>query len=236
MRLSIIIPTFNEERTIEQLVQRIVSIRFPIDFEVVIVDDHSSDRTYAIERRLSQTIGQAQIKVLRNRTNKGKGACIRQGLKHATGELVIVQDGDLEYDPREIPRLLTPMLTGRAQVVYGSRFLGARWPRGMAWPNWTANRLLTWLTNRLYGLRLTDMETCYKVMGRKLLTGLRLRTNRFEFEPEVTAKLAARGVRITEVPISYRGRTRREGKKIRAKDFVIAVWTLLRYHPCLSRA
>jgi glycosyltransferase involved in cell wall biosynthesis len=229
MRLSIIIPTFNEERTIEQLTHCIFATPFPVGYELVVVDDHSSDRTFAIERRLRQLLGGDRIKVLRNRTNKGKGACIRQGLKHATGDLVIVQDGDLEYDPSDIPTLLGPVLEGKVDVVYGSRFLRRAWPSGMAWPNYLANRLLTWLTNRLYRLHLTDMETCYKLMRRELLKNLRVQANRFEFEPEITAKLSRCGIRIKETSISYHGRTPQEGKKIRAKDFFIAAWTLLRY-------
>ncbi len=228
-RLSILIPTFNEERTIERLIRRILTVRFPLDYELIIVDDHSTDRTVAIEQRLRREIGSRRLTLIRNRVNKGKGACIRQAVKHATGELIIVQDGDLEYKPRDIPRLLHPLMTGEAVVVYGSRF-HSRWrPSGMAWPNCVANRLLTALANVLYGLRLTDMETCYKVIRLDLLKRLRLRTNRFEFEPEVTAKLASRRIPITEVPISYHGRTVHEGKKIRAKDFFLAIWTLIRY-------
>jgi len=229
MRLSIIIPTFNEEATIERLIRRLLEVPFPIDYELILVDDHSGDRTGAIERWLGATAGRGRIAVIRNRAHRGKGACIRQGVERATGDLVIVQDGDLEYDPREIPALLDPILAGRAEVVYGSRFLRQPWPPGMAWPNYVANRVLTWLTNQLYRLHLTDMETCYKVMPRERLRSLALRAMRFEFEPEVTAKIARRGIAIREVPISYHGRTRGQGKKIRARDFAIAVWTLLRY-------
>ncbi len=229
MKLSIVIPTFNEEQTIERLLQRILETTFPIDYEVVIVDDHSTDRTYAVERRLRESVRRVPLKVLRNRVNEGKGACIRQGLKHATGDLVVIQDGDLEYDPREIPKLLHPILSGEADVVCGSRFLRRRWPEGMSLAGFCANHLLTWFTNVLYGVRLTDMETCYKVMKRAHLKSLRLRCNRFEFEPEVMVKLARQRRTILERPISYRGRSLREGKKIRANDFFIALWTLLRY-------
>jgi glycosyltransferase involved in cell wall biosynthesis len=229
MKLSIIIPTFNEERTIEHVVQRLLSTAFPIDYELVLVDDHSDDRTCAIERWLRKTVGHVRLLVLRNPVNQGKGACIRLGLQHATGELVIIQDGDLEYDPGDMPTLLSPLLEGKADVVYGSRFLGRRRPHGMAWSAYLANRMLTWLTNRLYRLQLTDMETCYKLMTREQLQRLALRADRFEFEPEVTAKLSRRGLRILELPISYQGRTWGQGKKIRATDFFIALWTLLRY-------
>lgn len=229
MKLSIIIPTFNEEPTIERLIRRLLQTPFPIAYEVIVVDDHSTDRTYAIERRLRETIQRVPVKVVRNRTNKGKGACIRQGLKHARGDLVVIQDGDLEYHPRQIPKLLQPILQGRADVVCGSRFLRGWWPDGMSLASLCANRLLTWLTNVLYGIRLTDMETCYKVMRREQVRSLRLRCDRFETEPELVAKLAKQGCRFVDVPIAYRGRSRREGKKIRAKDFFIALWTLLRY-------
>ncbi len=229
MKLSIIIPTYNEERTIGQLIRRILATSFPIDYEMVIIDDHSGDRTYTIERELRDTVGKRRIRTLRNRVNKGKGASIRQGLKHARGDLVIIQDGDLEYDPSDIPKLLEPILAGRAEVVYGSRFLKCPWPSGMVWSSYAANHVLTWLTNLLYGTRLTDMETCYKMMRRRQLVSLRIRAGAFEFEPEVTAKLARQGVCVAEVPISYHGRTRGEGKKIRAKDFFIALWALIRY-------
>lgn len=230
MKLSIIIPTFNEEATIEPLLRTILETSFPIDYELIVVDDHSTDHTFAIERRLAEDLGQAKIKVVRNRANQGKGTCIRRGLKHASGGIVVVQDADLEYNPRELPRLLKPLLDGGALAVYGSRFLRHRGrPRGMAWSNYAANRVLTWLTNCLYHLHLSDMETCYKMITRDAVERLHLRAKRFEFEPEITAKLATHHIKIVELPISYRGRTRQEGKKIRAKDFFIAVWTLLRH-------
>ena len=229
MKLSIIIPTFNEERTVRQLIERILAVPFPVPYELIVVDDHSRDRTFAIERELRAVVGGLRMTLLRNRTNKGKGACIRQGLKHATGDWIIIQDGDLEYDPAEIPKLLEPVLQGRAQAVFGSRFRSRGWPDGMALPNFVANRILTWLANALYGARLTDLMTCYKVLPRELLTRLKVRANRFEFDCEMTAKIARRGVQIIEVPIMYHGRTAKEGKKIRAKDFFITSWTLLRY-------
>jgi len=229
MKLTVIIPTYNEERTIEQLLRRVVATHFPIDYEVVLVDDHSRDQTYSIERRLQESLAPLPIRLVRNRTQRGKSACIRHGLKFATGDWVLIQDGDLEYKPREIPKLLKPVLEKKAEVVYGSRFLSHRWPPGMAWPNFLANRFLTWLTNFLYRLHLTDMETCYKLIPRDLLRSLRIGANQFEFEPEVTAKLAKGGVKILEVPISYHGRSPRQGKKIRIKDFWIAAWALFRY-------
>jgi len=226
--LSVIIPTLNEERTVGRVIRRLLATPFPGPYEVIVVDDHSADGTFAIERALARAAADGRITVVRNRTGTGKGACIREGLRHATGDLVVIQDGDIEYDPAELPKLLAPILAGRAEVVYGSRFLGARRPRGMRWAAWAANRALTGLTNLLYGVGLTDMETCYKVLRRGQLRSLHLQAVRFEFEPEVTAKLARAGVRITEVPVSYSGRDRAHGKKIRGRDFFIAVWTLLR--------
>ena len=228
MKLSMIVPTFNEEQTIERVIARVLATKFPAELELILVDDHSTDRTMAIERRLCERARGVSVKVIRSRTRRGKSACIRRGLKHATGDIVIVQDGDLEYDPRDIPKLLGPILDGHAQVSLGSRFLGRWWPRGMGWLSFLANRFLTWLTNRLYGLRLTDVETCYKAIRRDQLRQLRFRGHRFEFDLELVAQLARRGARLAERPISYSGRTRREGKKVRARDFVLAVWTLLR--------
>lgn len=228
-KLSIIIPTFNEERTIRELIQRIRATAFALDYEIIVVDDKSTDQTFAIERALSRDAG-PRMRVLCNRTNKGKGACIRQGLKHAGGDLVVVQDGDLEYHPRELPALVQPYLAGVEDVVIvGSRFLGRPWPRGMGLKSLAANRMLTWLTNALYGVRLTDMESCYKVMPTRLMRRTRLQANRFEAEPELIAKLARCGARFRELPIAYEGRSYQEGKKIRARDFFIALSTLLRY-------
>lgn len=227
MKLSIIMPTFDEARTLEPLIRRILATPFPIDYEIILVDDHSTDGTLAIADAMRRSAEAGRIRVVRNRVNKGKGACIRQGLKHASGDLVIIQDADLEYEPADIPSLLPPILAGRADAVYGSRFLSRGWPPGMAWPSYAANRALTVLTNLLYGARLTDMETCYKLLRRDQLRRLRLRASRFEFEPEVTARLLRRGGRIIELPIRYHGRSRQEGKKIKARDFVMAVWVLL---------
>jgi glycosyltransferase involved in cell wall biosynthesis len=230
MKLSIIIPTFNEEPTIQQLIERLLATPFSVDVELVVVDDRSTDHTFAIERALGRQAGRVKMKVLRNRTNKGKGACIRQGLKHVTGELVVVQDGDLEYDPRDLARLVEPLAGGRTDLVMiGSRFRRRAWPYGMAPANMLANRALTGLTNLLFGLRLTDMESCYKMMPSVLMRQVKVCANRFEAEPELVAKLARLGVSFQELPIGYEGRSYQEGKKIRASDFFVAVATLLRY-------
>ena len=231
MKLSIIIPTYNEQNTIEQLISYVQSVQYPIPYEIIIVDDASVDRTYEKQTliRIKSRQEKNNIRLFRNRINRGKGYSIRKGIKRASGDIIIIQDADTEYDPHEIPKLIVPILEGRADVVYGSRFLAGKRPDGMALPNWIANKFLTWFTNVLFGLKLTDMETCYKAMKADLLKSLKLRANRFTFEPEVTALLAKRKVKIIELPITYHGRTAKEGKKIKAKDFFYAVLILLRH-------
>jgi glycosyltransferase involved in cell wall biosynthesis len=232
-KLSIIIPAYNEAKTLRQLVEKITAVHFPVDYEIILVDDHSQDRTYEIARLLGLQDSEGRIKILRNEKNRGKGYSILRGLEQAQGDIVVVQDADFEYDPSELPRLLAPILEGRAQVVYGSRFLAGSVPKGMAFPNYIANRFLTGITNVLYGLRLTDMETCYKIVPKGLMMSLGLSACRFDFEPEITAKLAKKGIAILELPIRYSGRTALEGKKIKARDFFIAIKILLgsRFRP-----
>lgn len=232
-KLSIIIPAYNEARTIRRLVERIMEVPFPVDYEIILVDDHSRDRTYRIAKILDRRDLSGRIRLFRNEINRGKGYSIQRGMLNAAGDVIVVQDADFEYDPSEIPKLLEPLLENRADVVYGSRFLGVFFPRGMAPANFMANRFLTWLTNLLYGSRLTDMETCYKVIRRDLMKGLGLNARRFDFEPEITAKLLKKKIPILELPISYHGRTASEGKKIKARDFFIAVAVLFanRFRP-----
>lgn len=231
MKLSIIIPTYNEQNTIEQLIGYVQLVQYPIDYEIIIVDDASVDGTFEKETliQLQNKKSGNNIKLFKNEINEGKGFSIRKGIGYAEGDVIVIQDADTEYDPQEIPKLLEPILRGETQVVYGSRFLDKKRPSGMAFANYIANRFLTKCTNFLYGLHLTDMETCYKLMKADLLKGLPLRANRFSFEPEVTAFLAKRGIPIRELPISYRGRTAEEGKKIKARDFFFAIATLLKY-------
>jgi len=226
-KLSIIIPAYNEARTIGQLVEKIVGVRFPVDYEIILVDDHSQDRTHEIIRLLSEKDIAGRIRVFRNDQNRGKGYSILRGLEHAEGDIVVVQDADFEYDPSELPRLLEPILKNETDVIYGSRFLGKGFPHGMAFPNYIANRFLTWVTNLLFGTRLTDMETCYKLIRKNLMSALQLSARRFDFEPEITAKLAKKKSRIVELPIHYNGRTASEGKKIKSRDFFIALKVLL---------
>ena len=229
MKLSIIIPTFNEEATIEPLLNKLLLTELPVERELIVIDDHSTDRTYLIERQVRRSSASVPIRILRNRANQGKGVCIRQGLKHATGDLVIVQDGDLEYEPQDIPKLLRPVLSEAAQVVFGSRFLLRRWPEGMAWSHYLANRLLTWTATGLYGRHLSDLYSGYKLFPREQLDQFDIRAERFEFEPEIVAKLTRRGIGIVEVPIDYHGRTKAQGKKIALRDFWIGLRTLLWY-------
>ena len=221
MRLSVIIPIYNERTTIRELLERVESV--PIPLEVIVVDDCSSDGTTRILRELE---GPNRI-FLFHTANQGKGAALRTGVARATGDYVVIQDADLEYDPQDYLKLLGPVLDGRAAVVYGSRLQAGR--PSMFWRHWLANRFLTALTNVLYGATLTDMETCYKLFRTDVIKNLRIESNRFNVEPEITAKLLRTGVVIHEVPIGYSGRNVSEGKKIGWKDFVSAVWTLVRY-------
>ena len=230
MKLSIIIPTYNEHATIKELIRYVQSVDYPIDYEIIIVDDASIDRTYEKEMliRIKDRKEGKNIRLFKNRVNRGKGYSIRKGIKQSRGDLIIIQDADTEYDPHEIPKLLEPILKGEAEVVYGSRFLEVSRPKGMAFANYVANRFLTQLTNLLYGLQLTDMETCYKLFKADIIKDLKLTADRFTFEPEVTALLSKRKVNIIEKPIGYQGRTAKEGKKIKAKDFFFAIGVLIK--------
>jgi glycosyltransferase involved in cell wall biosynthesis len=221
--LSVIVPVFDERNTVVEIVRRMRSVELPVGLQIVIVDDGSSDGTRDVLRHL----GDSTVKVVMHDCNRGKGAAIRTGLQHVTGDLVLIQDADLEYDPDDWPRLLAPILRGKAQVVYGSRFTGER--RNMLVLHWVGNRLLSLVTNVLYDTTLSDMETCYKLFEREVLDGINLRSSRFDFEPEVTAKVLRKGIRIYEVPISYTGREVGEGKKITWRDGVVALWTLVKY-------
>jgi glycosyltransferase involved in cell wall biosynthesis len=222
-KLSVIVPVFDERNTVVEIVRRMRVVELPVDLEIVIVDDGSTDGTRDVLRQLADST----VRVINHDANRGKGAAIRTGLTHVTGDLVLVQDADLEYDPEDWPKLLTPLLRGKARVVYGSRFTGER--RNMLFLHWIGNRFLSLVTNVLYNTTLSDMETCYKLFDRTLLDGITLRAQRFEFEPEVTAKILRQGVRIYEVPISYTGREFDEGKKITWRDGFVALWTLVKY-------
>jgi glycosyltransferase involved in cell wall biosynthesis len=224
-KLSVVVPVFNERNTLVELLRRVRSVDLPDDIEreIVVVDDGSSDGTRDVLNQLSDST----VRVVLHDANRGKGAALRTGFAHATGDYVLVQDADLEYDPHDWPRLLDPVLRGKARVVYGSRFTGER--RNMLLLHWIGNRFLSLVTNVLYNTTLSDMETCYKLLDRRLLDELTLRSKRFEIEPELTAKLLKLGVRIYEVPISYAGREFDEGKKITWRDGFSALWTLVKY-------
>ena len=224
-KLSVIVPVFNERSTIAEIIRRMKSVELPdgIDLEVIVVDDGSSDGT----RQVLAQLRDSTVRVVTLDENRGKGVAVRSGFEHATGDYVLIQDADLEYDPDDWPRLLQPVLRGRARVVYGSRFTGER--RNMLFFHWVGNRFLSLVTNVLYNTTLSDMETCYKLIDKRLIDGLTLRAQRFEIEPEITAKLLKRRVRIYEVPISYTGREYEEGKKITWRDGFAALWTLVRY-------
>ena len=223
MRISIVIPVYNEASTIAEVVARVQST--PYDTEIVIVDDASTDGTRDVLKELD---GKGGVAVLLHDRNQGKGAALRTGFTHVTGDIVIIQDADLEYDPGDYAKLLEPILNDKADVVYGSRFMGGPRRVLLFWHS-MGNMLLTLLSNALTNLNLTDMETCYKAFRAPILKDLRFKSNRFGFEPEFTAKVARLGCRIYETPITYSGRTYAEGKKIGWKDGVAALYAIIRF-------
>jgi glycosyltransferase involved in cell wall biosynthesis len=220
--LSVVVPVFNERGTVEQIVERVLAV--PMRTEVIVVDDGSTDGTREVLQRLA---ADRPIKLLLQPRNQGKGAALRRGFAEVTGDLVVIQDADLEYSPEELPELTALIREGRADVVYGSRFLGRH--RVFLFSHYAGNWLLTLLTNILYNTMLTDMETCYKAMRVEVLRSFTLRSDGFGIEPEITAKIFKRGYRVYEVPITYDGRGYDEGKKITWRDGVVALWVLLKY-------
>jgi glycosyltransferase involved in cell wall biosynthesis len=220
--LSVVVPCYNESATIDEIIARVLAL--PMRTQLIVVDDGSVDGTRDQLARLQQAHGFTLVLQPRN---QGKGAALRRGFEEVTGDLVVIQDADLEYSPEELPTLVELIASGRADVVYGSRFLGRH--RVFLFTHYLGNRALTSLTNVLYNTMLTDMETCYKVMRTEVLRSMTLESNGFGIEPELTAKIFKRGFRVYEVPISYDGRGYDEGKKIGWRDGVVAVWTLLKY-------
>ena len=229
MKLSIVVPIYNEERTLRTIVDSVLDIDMGVEKELILVNDASTDGSRAImEKLVAEHAG--VIRACHHEINRGKGAALRTGFGLATGDCVIVQDADLEYDPSEIPKLLRPILDGVADAVFGSRFIGGESHRVLYFWHSVGNRFLTILSNMMTNLNLTDMEVCYKVFRREVIQAIQLREDRFGFEPEVTAKVARiPGIRIYEAGISYRGRTYEEGKKIGWKDGVRAIYCILKY-------
>ena len=220
--LSVVMPVYNERETIQEIIRRVLAV--PLRIELIVVDDGSKDGTRDILAELAREL---QFKLVLQPANAGKGAALRRGFQEVTGDLVIIQDADLEYSPEEFPQLIELICQGRADVVYGSRFLGRH--RVFLFTHYAGNRLLTLITNVLYNTMLTDMETCYKVMRTDVVRSMTLHSNGFGIEPEMTAKIFKRHYRVYEVPITYDGRGYEEGKKITWRDGIVALWVLLKY-------
>jgi glycosyltransferase involved in cell wall biosynthesis len=232
VKLSVLVPVYNEERTLEEVVRRVCDFQIPK--EIILVDDGSEDQSRTILTRLQEENARAndplnQIKVFFQPVNQGKGAALKTALSHVTGDIVLVQDADLEYDPKDYPRLLAPIQAGQADVVYGTRFYGGGAHRVLFFWHYMGNLALTLISNMLTNLNLSDMEVGYKVFRAEAVKGINLKSNRFGFEPEITVKLAKKRCRFYEVPISYHGRTYEEGKKITWKDGVAALYYLIRF-------
>ena len=221
--LSVIMPVFNERSTVAEIIRRMRAVELPVTLQVIVVDDGSSDGSDKVLRAVEDST----VRVISHNQNRGKGAAIRTGMEVATGDLLLIQDADLEYDPDDWPRLLDPIIKGKARVVYGSRFTGER--KNMMPLHWFGNRLLSLVTNLLSSSTLSDMETCYKLFDAQAIEGMTIVSDRFDFEPEITAKVLRRGHRIYEVPISYAGREADEGKKITWRDGFSALVALIRF-------
>jgi glycosyltransferase involved in cell wall biosynthesis len=220
--LSVVMPVYNERHTIEEIIRRVLAV--PLRIQLIVVDDYSTDGTRDILSKLNEELS---FQLVLKPRNEGKGSALRRGFAAATGDILVIQDADLEYSPEEFPELIDLICTGRADVVYGSRFLGRH--RVFLFTHYLGNRFLTFVTNVLYNTMLTDMETCYKVMRIEVMRSMTLRSNSFAIEPELTAKIFKRGFRVYEVPITYDGRGYEEGKKIGWRDGVVALWALLRF-------
>lgn len=228
-RLSIIIPVFNERATVEELISRVIAVETGLEHEIILVDDGSTDGTCDIYPEIKKRWPEETIRIKLLPENRGKGAALREGFALATGEIILIQDADLEYDPRDYPRLLRPILEGKADVVYGSRFVGSDFHRVHLFWHMIGNKTLTLLSNMMTNLNLTDMETCYKVFRSEVLQSIHIKSNTFTVEPELTAKVAKGKWRVFEVGISYAGRDYEEGKKIGMIDGIKALWAIMRF-------
>ena len=229
LRLSVVIPVYNEKATLEELVSRVIAVDTGLDREIVLVDDGSSDGTREIYPRLQERWPNESFRIKLQPANRGKGAALREGFALASGDILLIQDADLEYDPRDYPNLLRPILEGKADVVFGSRFIGSEYHRVHLFWHMVGNRVLTLLSNMLTNLNLTDMETCYKVFRIEVIRSMKLTSNSFTIEPELTAKVARGRWRVYEVGISYAGRDYAEGKKIGPIDGLKAIWAIFRF-------
>jgi glycosyltransferase involved in cell wall biosynthesis len=229
LKLSIVIPVFNEVATLKEIVRRVVNAEAPGEKELILVDDGSSDGTRALYEGLRDEHPTCCIRIILHDRNRGKGAALRTGFEQASGDIVLIQDADLEYDPADYPRLLAPIMAGKADVVYGSRFVGSQAHRVLFFWHYVGNRFLTILSNAFTNLNLTDMETCYKAFKADVLKKIRITSDRFEFEPEITAKVARYGFRVYEVGVSYAGRDYSEGKKITWRDGLKAIAAIVRF-------
>ena len=236
MKLSIIIPVFNEEKTILEVLDRVNSVEIlGVKKEIIVINDGSTDATASVMSNVIPTLSGSNIKIVHHRTNRGKGAAVRTGIENTTGDYIVIQDADLEYDPKYISVLLKPILQRKAMVVYGTRLKRlpnfSRDERTLRFfLHYLGNRFLSALTSILYGQWITDMETCYKVFPKKVVDGIELKSRSFDFEPEITAKILKRGIKIVEIPISTKPRGYKEGKKLRTlRDGSVALWTLLKY-------
>ncbi|MCF7861341.1 glycosyltransferase family 2 protein [Candidatus Woesearchaeota archaeon] len=224
-KLSIIVPVFNEEKTLHKILNKLAMVDFkPLKTEIVIIDDFSTDGTREVLGKLDD-----KYKIFYHERNMGKGAAIRTGLSHVTGDIITIQDADMEYDPRDLPKLTRPIMDGRTKVVYGSRFIGYKRSLFSIPSHYIGNKLLSLATAILYVRNITDMETCYKMFTKDVIKGIKLRANRFELEPEITAKLIKSGQKIIELPIHYKSRSFDEGKKIDWRDGIAALYYLLKY-------
>ena len=223
MKLSIIIPVYNEERTVREVVEKVKNLKLPVQKEIIVVNDGSKDNS----QKLLSKIRNKDVILIFHKKNMGKGMAIRTGLKRAKGDIIAIQDADLEYNSSNLNYLIKPIMDGKAEVVYGSRFLKSNKIGSLSF--YFANKILSIITSILYLKKITDMETCYKVFNKSVLKNINLKCRRFEFEPEFTAKILKKGYKILELPIDYNPRTKVQGKKIKVKDGIIALWTLLKY-------